>query len=92
MSVPENLKRARENKLQRYESGVTKKIPIESIEAIALALEISVSELLGWDEKNALQTESNKKAIINDIFDVLPEDKQQDIIQFAKYIQERDLK
>ena len=36
--------------LQRYATGETKKIPIDSIEAIAKATNVSAQYLMGWDE------------------------------------------
>lgn len=36
--------------LQRYATGETKKIPIDSIEAIAKATNVSAKYLMGWDE------------------------------------------
>ena len=35
--------------LQRYATGETKKIPIDSIEAIAKATNVSSQYLMGWD-------------------------------------------
>ena len=36
--------------LQRYASGETKKIPVEAIERIARAMDVSPSYLMGWQE------------------------------------------
>lgn len=38
--------------LQRYVSGTTKKIPIESIKSIANAVGVSPAYIMGWDEEN----------------------------------------
>jgi len=37
--------------LQRYASGITKKIPITAIEKLASALEVSAACLMGWEEQ-----------------------------------------
>lgn len=39
--------------LQRYVSGTTKKIPVDSIQIIAKAIGVSPEYILGWDESNA---------------------------------------
>lgn len=38
--------------LQRYATGETEKIPLDRLEAMAVALDVSAAHLLGWDEKN----------------------------------------
>lgn len=38
--------------LQRYATGETKKIPIDSIEAIAKATNVSAKYLMGWDKQS----------------------------------------
>lgn len=38
--------------LQRYVSGTTKKIPVDSIQIIAKAIGVSPEYILGWDESN----------------------------------------
>jgi len=46
--------------LQRYATGVTEKIPVKRIEAIAKALNTTPAYLMGWDESGALPpTENN---------------------------------
>ncbi|MBU5627749.1 helix-turn-helix domain-containing protein [Oscillibacter sp. MSJ-2] len=38
--------------LQRYATGETEKIPLDRLESIADALNVSAAHLLGWDENN----------------------------------------
>lgn len=38
--------------LQRYATGETEKIPLDRLEEMAVALNVSAAHLLGWDEKN----------------------------------------
>lgn len=40
--------------IQRYVSGVTKKIPVDSIQAIANAVGVSPKYILGWDNNTEL--------------------------------------
>lgn len=49
--------------LQRYASGATKKIPIDAIEKIALALGVTASYLMGWDKA---QPESDSAIEVRD--------------------------
>ena len=43
--------------LQRYATGVTKKIPIDSIELIAKATGCDARYLMGWDDQEPVETE-----------------------------------
>jgi len=43
--------------LQRYCTGVTEKIPLDRLERIAQALNVSVTYLLGWDVQAPADTE-----------------------------------
>lgn len=43
--------------LQRYCTGVTEKIPLDRLERIAQALNVSVTYLLGWDVQDPADTE-----------------------------------
>lgn len=38
--------------LQRYATGETEKIPLDRLETMAVALNVSAAHLLGWDEKD----------------------------------------
>ena len=44
-----NLTGIPKSALQRYATGVTRKIPLDRIEAIADALAVPAAEILGWD-------------------------------------------
>lgn len=45
--------------LQRYASGVTKKIPVDVMEKIAPVLGVSISYLMGWDENAPPRSEGH---------------------------------
>lgn len=48
--------------LQRYETGSIKNMPIDKLEVIASALDISPAYLMGWEEENK-ETNQNEDAI-----------------------------
>jgi transcriptional regulator with XRE-family HTH domain len=41
----------KKSSLQRYASGVTTKIPLDVIEKLSKAFDVSQEYLMGWDEK-----------------------------------------
>lgn len=45
--------------LQRYETGTTKKVPIEAISTIENALNLTQGFLMGWNEKNSFSGTSS---------------------------------
>lgn len=51
--------------LQRYASGVTKKIPIDAIEVIASKLRVSPVYLTGWEEETTQTTDEGKLVPVN---------------------------
>lgn len=71
--------------LQRYATGETEKIPLDRLELIAQALDVSAAYLMGWDEKNppdhvdegiwrAICTDPTKLTIANWIADLDEDD------------------
>ncbi len=46
--------------LQRYETGTTKKIPMEAISSIEKALKLTPGYLMGWSENSQTENESEK--------------------------------
>ncbi len=58
--------------LQRYATGETRKIPIDSIEAIAAATGKDARYLMGWDDPATDQNESNVSAIMVDNIYMIP--------------------
>ena len=47
----EKLTGIKKSSLQRYASGVTTKIPLDVIEKLSIAFNVSQEYLMGWDEK-----------------------------------------
>lgn len=46
--------------LQRYETGTTSKIPMDVIDKISIALNISPQQLMGWDKNHKSDQETNE--------------------------------
>ena len=70
--------------LQRYETGYIKNMPVDKLEDIAKALDISPSYLMGWDEPA-------KPATLAAHFDgdEYTEDELKEIRQFAEFVKEK---
>ena len=64
----EKLTGIKKSSLQRYASGATTKIPLDVIEKLSVAFNVSQEYLMGWDEKkdspSELQLTEGEKAFI----------------------------
>ena len=64
----ERLTGIKKSSLQRYASGVTTKIPLDVIEKLSTAFNVSQEYLMGWDEKknspSELQLTEGETALI----------------------------
>lgn len=64
----EKLTGIKKSSLQRYASGVTTKIPLDVIEKLSTAFNVSQEYLMGWEEKESspteLQLSEGEKALI----------------------------
>jgi transcriptional regulator with XRE-family HTH domain len=76
----------KKSSLQRYASGVTTKIPLDVIEKLSIAFDVSQEYLMGWDEipkKNPPEepklTEGEKKLL--ELFRLVPAEKQELVLQ-----------
>ncbi len=70
----------KKSSLQRYASGATTKIPLDVIEKLSVAFNVSQEYLMGWDEKKDSPsepqlTEGEKKWL--QLFRDLPEDRRE---------------
>ena len=75
----EKLTGIKKSSLQRYASGVTTKIPLDVIEKLAKAFNVSQEYLMGWDEKKDSHTElelSEGEEKILELFRRIPEERQ----------------
>ena len=75
----EKLTGIKKSSLQRYASGVTTKIPLDVIEKLSFAFNVSQEYLMGWDEKKDSPTEpqlSEGEKMMLELFRRIPEDRQ----------------
>lgn len=73
--------------LQRYASGVTKRIPFDVIEKLSIAFNVSQEYLLCWDEKKESPSEpqlTEGETMLLDLFNRVPKDKQQLVLQMIR--------
>lgn len=83
----EKLTGIKKSSLQRYASGATTKIPLDVIEKLSVAFNVSQEYLMGWDEKkdspSELQLSEGEKVLL-DLFNRVPEDQQQLVLQMIR--------
>ena len=83
----EKLTGIKKSSLQRYASGATSKIPLDVIEKLSVAFNVSQEYLMGWEEKKDSPSErqltEGEKALLN-LFNRVPEDKQQLVLQMIR--------
>ena len=83
----EKLTGIKKSSLQRYASGATTKIPLDVIEKLSVAFNVSQAYLMGWDEKEGSPTElqlSEGEKVLLDLFNRVPEDQQQLVLQMIR--------
>ena len=83
----EKLTGIKKSSLQRYASGVTTKIPLDVIEKLASAFNVSQEYLMGWDEKKNSPSEpqlTEGEKVLVDLFRKVPEDQQQLVLQMIR--------
>lgn len=83
----EKLTGIKKSSLQRYASGATSKIPLDVIEKLSVAFNVSQEYLMGWEEKKDSPVEpqlnEGEKALL-DLFNRVPEDQQQLVLQMIR--------
>lgn len=83
----EKLTGVKKSSLQRYASGVTTKIPLDVIEKLSIAFNVSQEYLMGWDEKENSPSEpqlTEGEKVLIDLFRKVPEDQQQLVLQMIR--------
>jgi transcriptional regulator with XRE-family HTH domain len=83
----EKLTGIKKSSLQRYASGVTTKIPLDVIEKLSVAFNVSQEYLMGWDEKKDSPSEpqlTEGEKMLLDLFNRVPEDQQQLVLQMIR--------
>lgn len=75
----EKLTGIKKSSLQRYASGVTTKIPLDVIEKLSIAFNVSQQYLMGWEEKEISPSEpqlTEGEQLMLELFRKIPEDRQ----------------
>ena len=91
----EKLTGIKKSSLQRYASGVTTKIPLDVIEKLSRAFNVSQEYLMGWDEKKDSPSEpqlTEGEKLMLELFRQIPEDRQAealDLLRVALKMQQR---
>ena len=91
----EKLTGIKKSSLQRYASGVTTKIPLDVIEKLSIAFNVSQEYLMGWDEKEDSPNEpqlTEGEELMLELFRQIPEDRQPealDLLRVALKMQQR---
>ena len=83
----EKLTGIKKSSLQRYASGVTTKIPLDVIEKLSIAFNVSQEYLMGWDEKEDSPSEpqlTEGEQMLLDLFNRVPKDQQQLVLQMIR--------
>ena len=83
----EKLTGIKKSSLQRYASGATTKIPLDVIEKLSKAFNVSQEYLMGWDEKKDSPSEptlTEGEKVLLDLFNRVPEDQQQLVLQMIR--------
>lgn len=91
----EGITGIKKSSLQRYASGVTTKIPLDVIEKLSVAFNVSQEYLMGWEEKENYPREpqlTEVEKLMLELFRRIPEDKQSealDLLRVALKMQQR---
>lgn len=83
----EKLTGVKKSSLQRYASGVTTKIPLDVIEKLSIAFNVSQEYLMGWEEKESSPSEpqlTEGEKVLIDLFRRVPEEHQQIVLQMIR--------
>ena len=83
----EKLTGIKKSSLQRYASGATTKIPLDVIEKLSIAFNVSQAYLMGWDEKESSPSEpqlTEGEKLLLELFNKVPEDQQQLVLQMIR--------
>lgn len=83
----EKLTGIKKSSLQRYASGVTTKIPLDVIEKLSKAFNVSQEYLMGWDEKESSPSEptlTEGEQVLLTLFRQIPEDQQRVFLEMGR--------
>jgi transcriptional regulator with XRE-family HTH domain len=83
----EKLTGIKKSSLQRYASGATTKIPLDVIEKLSKAFNVSQEYLMGWDEQKTPPSEKNLtegEQLVLDIFRKIPVEGQPEALELLR--------
>ena len=83
----EKLTGIKKSSLQRYASGVTTKIPLDVIEKLSKAFNVSQEYLMGWDEKKNSPSEpslTEGEELMLELFRQIPKDMQPEALDLLR--------
>ena len=84
----EKLTGIKKSSLQRYASGVTAKIPLDVIEKLSAAFNVSQEYLMGWDEQKKDSPDkvelTERDLEILQVFRLIPEDQQRMFLEMGR--------
>ena len=78
----------KKSSLQRYASGATTKIPLDVIEKLSIAFNVSQEYLMGWEEEKENSSDklplTEGAQLMLELFNQVPEDKQSIVIEMIR--------
>jgi transcriptional regulator with XRE-family HTH domain len=83
----EKLTGIKKSSLQRYASGATTKIPLDVIEKLSVAFNVSQEYLMGWEEKKNSPSEpelTEGEQMLLNLFRQIPEDQQRVFLEMGR--------
>jgi len=83
----EKITGIKKSSLQRYASGVTTKIPLDVIERLSIAFNVSQEYLMGWDEKENSPSElqlTEGEEMMLELFRKIPIDRQPEALDLLR--------
>ena len=83
----EKITGIKKSSLQRYASGVTTKIPLDVIEKLSVAFNVSQEYLMGWEEKENSPSEpqlTEGEQLVLELFRKSPVDRQPEALELLR--------
>lgn len=83
----ERLTGIKKSSLQRYASGVTTKIPLDVIEKLSKAFNVSPAYIMGWTEKKTSPSEpelTEGDKMMLEIFRLIPKEQQRAFLEMGR--------
>ncbi len=84
----EKITGVKKSSLQRYASGATTKIPLDVIEKLSVAFNVSQEYLMGWDDDKKSHSKEYKlsegEEALVELFRLVPEDQQKLVLQMIR--------